>query len=123
MGALLQHLQVWRLLWEDTRARETPAVSDVFAFASTFTFPRDAVAALCPVPVQPVETRDTMPTSSTEKTLIIAEAGVNHNGDMDVARRLIDAAAEAGADLVKFQTFTAATAAPQKAGFMAADWL
>lgn len=41
------------------------------------------------------------------KTLIIAEAGVNHNGDMELARRLIDAAAEAGADLVKFQTFSA----------------
>lgn len=41
------------------------------------------------------------------KTLIIAEAGVNHNGDMALARRLIDVAAEAGADLVKFQTFNA----------------
>jgi N,N'-diacetyllegionaminate synthase len=41
------------------------------------------------------------------KTLIIAEAGVNHNGDMSMARRLIDVAAEAGADLVKFQTFQA----------------
>lgn len=41
------------------------------------------------------------------KTLIIAEAGVNHNGDLEMARRLIDAAAEAGADLVKFQTFSA----------------
>ena len=41
------------------------------------------------------------------KTLIIAEAGVNHNGDLDLARRLIDAAAEAGADWVKFQTFSA----------------
>jgi N,N'-diacetyllegionaminate synthase len=41
------------------------------------------------------------------KTLIIAEVGVNHNGDMDVARRLIDAAADAGADVVKFQTFLA----------------
>jgi len=38
---------------------------------------------------------------------IIAEAGVNHNGDMDVARRLIEAAVEAGADAVKFQTFRA----------------
>ncbi len=37
--------------------------------------------------------------------LIIAEAGVNHNGDMSLARQLIDAAAEAGVDYVKFQTF------------------
>jgi N-acetylneuraminate synthase len=41
------------------------------------------------------------------KTLIIAEAGVNHNGDMALAKRLIAAATEAGADLVKFQTFVA----------------
>jgi N,N'-diacetyllegionaminate synthase len=41
------------------------------------------------------------------RTLIIAEAGVNHNGDMSLARQLIDAAAEAGADMVKFQTFSA----------------
>jgi len=40
-------------------------------------------------------------------TLIIAEAGVNHNGDLARARQLIDAAARAGADLVKFQTFSA----------------
>lgn len=42
------------------------------------------------------------------KTLIIAEAGVNHNGDMALAKELIAAAADAGADLVKFQTFIAA---------------
>ena len=41
------------------------------------------------------------------KTLIIAEAGVNHNGDLNRAKQLIDAAAKAGADLVKFQTFSA----------------
>lgn len=41
------------------------------------------------------------------KTLIIAEAGVNHNGDLNMARALVDAAAKAGADLVKFQTFSA----------------
>ena len=40
-------------------------------------------------------------------TLIIAEAGVNHNGELAVAKRLVDVAAEAGADLVKFQTFNA----------------
>ncbi|HRS53442.1 MAG TPA: N-acetylneuraminate synthase [Bacteroidales bacterium] len=38
-------------------------------------------------------------------TLIIAEAGVNHNGKIDIAFALIDAAASAGADYVKFQTF------------------
>jgi len=40
-----------------------------------------------------------------EPVFIIAEAGVNHNGDPDMARKLVDAAAEAGADCVKFQTF------------------
>lgn len=39
--------------------------------------------------------------------LIIAEAGVNHNGDLGLAKQLIEVAAEAGADLVKFQTFNA----------------
>ena len=39
------------------------------------------------------------------KTLIIAEAGVNHNGDIKLAHKLIDAAFNAGADIVKFQTF------------------
>lgn len=38
---------------------------------------------------------------------IIAEAGVNHNGDINTAKKLIDAAVEAGADAVKFQTFKA----------------
>ena len=40
-------------------------------------------------------------------TLIIAEAGVNHNGSIETAGQLIETAAEAGADLVKFQTFSA----------------
>ncbi len=39
------------------------------------------------------------------KTIIIAEAGVNHNGDLNLAKQLIDAADLAGADYVKFQTF------------------
>ncbi|MBD78431.1 MAG: N-acetylneuraminate synthase [Crocinitomicaceae bacterium] len=43
----------------------------------------------------------------SSKTLIIAEAGVNFNGDLEIAKQLIDVAADAGADIVKFQTFKA----------------
>jgi N,N'-diacetyllegionaminate synthase len=43
----------------------------------------------------------------SNKIVIIAEAGVNHNGDLSLAKLLIDVEAEAGADLVKFQTFNA----------------
>jgi N,N'-diacetyllegionaminate synthase len=43
----------------------------------------------------------------SNRVLIIAEAGVNHNGDLEKALALIDAAADAGADYVKFQTFKA----------------
>lgn len=42
-----------------------------------------------------------------KRTLIIAEAGVNHNGDINIAKKLVDAAADAGVDYVKFQTFKA----------------
>lgn len=45
--------------------------------------------------------------SARNRTFIIAEAGVNHNGDMNLAREMIDIAKEAGADAVKFQTFKA----------------
>lgn len=58
------------------------------------------------------------------RTLIIAEAGVNHNGDMSLAHDLIDAAADAGADLVKFQTFSAdrlTTLNAEKAAYQMAD--
>lgn len=41
------------------------------------------------------------------KVIIIAEAGVNHNGDIQIAKKLIDVAVEAGVDYVKFQTFKA----------------
>ncbi|MDB3979054.1 N-acetylneuraminate synthase [Pseudomonadales bacterium] len=53
-------------------------------------------------------------------TLIIAEAGVNHNGDEDLAFKLVDVAFEAGADIVKFQTFKASnvlTAAAEQADY------
>jgi N,N'-diacetyllegionaminate synthase len=42
-----------------------------------------------------------------DKVIIIAEAGVNHNGDIQVAKKLIDVAVNAGVDYVKFQTFKA----------------
>ena len=47
---------------------------------------------------------------------VIAEAGVNHNGRLDLALKLIDAAARAGADTVKFQTFSADRLATTQAG-------
>ena len=58
-----------------------------------------------------------------KKTIIIAEAGVNHNGDIELAKKLIDVASEAGADYVKFQTFkTELTISKnaQKAGYQKA---
>jgi N,N'-diacetyllegionaminate synthase len=39
------------------------------------------------------------------KTIIIAEAGINHNGNINLAKQLIDIASKAGADYVKFQSF------------------
>lgn len=45
------------------------------------------------------------PVGTGQPCLIIAEAGVNHNGDVEMAHRMIDAAVEAGADCVKFQAF------------------
>ena len=50
-----------------------------------------------------------------DKLFIVAEAGVNHNGDPDMARRLIDAAAAVGCDAVKFQTFRADALASRSA--------
>lgn len=50
-----------------------------------------------------------------EPVFIIAEAGVNHNGDLKLARQLIDIAAESGADAVKFQTFRAEKLVSKKA--------
>ncbi|CAN1534442.1 SpsE Sialic acid synthase [Methylophilaceae bacterium] len=47
--------------------------------------------------------------STLQQSFIIAEIGVNHNGDINLAKKLIEAAKSAGADAVKFQTFTAAS--------------
>ena len=57
-------------------------------------------------------------------TMIIAEAGVNHNGSMNIAKQLIDAASEAGVDMIKFQTFKAdylVTHNAQKAEYQKTD--
>ena len=48
-------------------------------------------------------------------TVIIAEAGVNHNGSLELAKQLIDAASVAGVDYVKFQTFKAENVVTKKA--------
>ncbi len=47
----------------------------------------------------------TLARNAEERLFIIAEAGVNHNGDIRLARKLVDAAVESGADAVKFQTW------------------
>ena len=54
---------------------------------------------------------ETAPRDRIAVPYVIAEAGVNHEGSMDIARRLIDEAAEGGADAIKFQTYRAATLA------------
>lgn len=115
VASLLKHLQTWRLVWEEASHREEPSTSDVFSFANSVTFPRDAASVLCRAETQRWKGGDFMEVLGQRNTLIIAEAGVNHNGDIDTARSLIDVAAAAGADLVKFQTFTAASLATASA--------
>ena len=61
----------------------------------------EAVARARPVRILTLGTHEV----GTGGCLVIAEAGVNHNGDLALAHQLVDAAAAAGADVVKFQTF------------------
>jgi N,N'-diacetyllegionaminate synthase len=56
------------------------------------------------------------PSTPVQPAFIIAEAGVNHNGDVALAEKLVDAARAAGADAVKFQTFNAGSLASDAAG-------
>jgi N,N'-diacetyllegionaminate synthase len=51
-----------------------------------------------------------------DRTFIIAEAGVNHNGSLEIAKRLVEEASRAGADCVKFQTFRAEALTSRSAG-------
>jgi N-acetylneuraminate synthase/N,N'-diacetyllegionaminate synthase len=55
------------------------------------------------------------PVGGNARCLVIAEAGVNHNGDPALAHRLVDAAADAHADVIKFQTFDPASLASERA--------
>jgi sialic acid synthase SpsE len=55
------------------------------------------------------------PVGEGQRCYVIAEAGSNHNRDLDTARRLVDVAAEAGADAVKFQTYSGTTLYSTKA--------
>ena len=50
------------------------------------------------------------------KTLIIAEAGVNHNGKIDLALKLVDIAAKSKADYIKFQTYSTKDLVQKKVG-------
>lgn len=62
----------------------------------------------------------TMPYSSRPRPLIIAECASNHGGEVDIARRMCDAALKAGADLVKFQAYEYHRLSPHDAQ---QDWL
>ena len=89
---------------EDTRGIETPAERAV-----DIDGPEDLALAeslLSARLARPIRIRDRL-VGPGQPCLIVAEAGVNHNGSLEVARKLVDVAADAHADAVKFQTFRA----------------
>src|SRR3989338_945051 len=56
-----------------------------------------------------------------EPCFIVAEAGINHNNSLDLAKKMIDVAKEAGCDAIKFQTFKAKLMYPKTAGTYETD--
>jgi N,N'-diacetyllegionaminate synthase len=91
-------------LTPDTRGYRMPAARSVDVDARTdLEIARSALAAR---PIAPVEIAGRR-VGPSHPCLVVAEAGVNHNGSLQLALQLIDAAAEAGADAVKFQSFRA----------------
>ena len=59
---------------------------------------------------------------SSNKTVLIAEAGVNHNGSIKYAKKLIDKAKEANCDIIKFQTYKAEKLTTKNAPDFEMEW-
>ena len=65
--------------------------------------------------IEPIQVNKNRFIGNGHPCFIIAEAGINHNGDINLAKKLIDLAKEAGADAVKFQTYNPDTLVTKKA--------